>query len=521
MEALGVLEVSRVDVVQGDIVKFKGNLKNNYFSYSSGKYDLKGNIMSVVYGDEFIGKTDLDGAVFNGEFNGTAWRSGTSDPIYKYLKIRHLKDLVLPATILSEGCYETMFTNQLELESLPKQLPATTLVKNCYTHMFSCQNGTMSEVTSYITIPQGFLPATVMADSGDSYYGYGCYEKMFAKRKLNISNGFMSATTLTPYCMLGMFSGSSINSVPNVLMPATTMADYCCSHMFNGCSFSLSVVNNGLPSGFLQASVLAPYCFEYMFAGSNIRSFSDLQHVTTLANGCCRYMFSGLEYPRLNEFRFPSSSVPLAPYCFEGMFNYCMPTNGGSLPILPATTLAEGCYKNMYYNLNNGWAYAPERRFGIPSGMLPATTLAPYCYEGMFGGAQGCGAIPENLLPATTLAEGCYKSMFIQFGEHNSDDISTSPILRAQVLQPYCYYDMFYSCRVTYVKCLAEDISASHCLGKLHSNTCPSGYWNFSISGNRTFYKSPYMNDWCQDWYERECSCYNLPDNFTIQDYQG
>lgn len=71
-----------------------------------------------------------------------------------------------------------------------------------------------------------------------------------------------------------------------------------------------------------------------------------------------------------------------------------------SAPELPATTLAEGCYRNMFNgctNLNK----APE---------LPAEELAKECYSYMFYGCTSIKTAP--VLPATRLAESCYKKMF-------------------------------------------------------------------------------------------------------------
>ena len=46
----------------------------------------------------------------------------------------------------------------------------------------------------------------------------------------------------------------------------------------------------------------------------------------------------------------------------------------------------------------------------VSSGFLPATTLADYCYYEMFYGCTGLTTAPA--LPATTLTYGCYSEMF-------------------------------------------------------------------------------------------------------------
>ena len=87
----------------------------------------------------------------------------------------------------------------------------------------------------------------------------------------------------------------------------------------------------------------------------------------------------------------------MASYCYYAMFNGLSLTTA---PELPATTLADHCYDNMFY-----WCSllttAPE---------LPATTLARNCYDSMFRGCTSLKTAPA--LPATTLAEACYRNMF-------------------------------------------------------------------------------------------------------------
>ena len=99
--------------------------------------------------------------------------------------------LSLPATTLTDECYDSMFSGCSSLTAAP-ELPATTLANYCYSDMF---NG----CTSLTTAPA--LPATTLASS--------CYSNMF--------NGCTSLTTAPE-------------------LPATTLKVSCYSHMFRGCS---------------------------------------------------------------------------------------------------------------------------------------------------------------------------------------------------------------------------------------------------------------------------------------------
>lgn len=123
-----------IDVVAGNEVRFKGT--NSSYS-KSGSYVTAcrfagtatccvcGNIMSLIYGDNFIGKNTLPSAnTFCGLF--FSYSKMTSDEEHK---------LVLPATTLTNDCYHHMFYGCSNLTIAP-ELPAPTLKSLCYTEMF-------------------------------------------------------------------------------------------------------------------------------------------------------------------------------------------------------------------------------------------------------------------------------------------------------------------------------------------------------------------------------------------------
>lgn len=95
----------------------------------SKKCNLKGNIMSLLYSDDFIDKTDLIGkndAFYNLFYNCT--------------NIVDASELVLPATTLANYCYGNMFKNCTSLTTAP-ELPARFLKYDCYYMMFyGCKN---------------------------------------------------------------------------------------------------------------------------------------------------------------------------------------------------------------------------------------------------------------------------------------------------------------------------------------------------------------------------------------------
>jgi hypothetical protein len=83
--------------------------------------------------------------------------------------------------------------------------------------------------------------------------------------------------------------------------------------------------------------------------------------------------------------------------------------------------------------------------------VLPATTLAEYCYYQMFTNCTGLTTVPSDL-PATTLVKYCYYQMF-----SSCTALTTAPVLPATTLVDHCYYQMFDSCsKLATVTSLAE-----------------------------------------------------------------
>ena len=161
-------------------------------------------------------------------------------------------------------------------------------------------------------------------------------------------------------------------------------------------------------------------------------------------------------------------ATTLTDYCYSNMFEGC--TNLTTAPQLPATTLANHCYDSMFWNCSNLTT--------VP--YLPVTTLASYCYANMFQGCTSLTTTPE--LPATTLADYCYNDMF-----GGCTSLTTAPELPATTLAGGCYEYMFYGCtNLSSITCLATDISATDC----------TTYWVLSVGSSGTFVKNAAMNDW-------------------------
>jgi len=120
---------SYINVVTDDTVQFRGNHPEGYGGRSNSFYltncgfNLSGNIMSMLYYDDFANEKSLvEPSAFEYFF---ATCSGLTSAA----------NLILPATTLSERCYYNMFGGCQSLTTAP-ELPAPTLVSRCYSNMF-------------------------------------------------------------------------------------------------------------------------------------------------------------------------------------------------------------------------------------------------------------------------------------------------------------------------------------------------------------------------------------------------
>ena len=488
---------------------------------TSGDFEVEGNIMSLLYSDNFTGQTSLGNTyyTFYQLFYGSAG-------------ITSAENLVLPATTLTNSCYNAMFQNCTSL-TIPPALPATTLTNYCYQDMFngctsltttpvlsattltdSCYNYMFQYCTSLTTAPE--LPATTLANN--CYYqmflgctnlttapelpattlAINCYRSMFQDCTHLTTAPELPATTLANNCYNGMFKGcTSITTAP--VLSATTLANNCYNSMFNGCT-SLTTAPE------LPASTLVDGCYDSMFSSCASLTAAPELPATTLAQQCYYGMFYGCTSlttaPEL-----PATTLKYN--CYYMMFYNC--TSLTTAPQLPATTLASNCYNYMFYGCTS-LTTAPQ---------LPATTLANKCYSSMFSRCTSLTTAPQ--LPATTLTDSCYREMFMNctslttapelpattltfycYGSmfQGCASLTTAPELPATTLANNCYYGMFrFSSKVSSITCLATDISASNCVYN----------WTDGVKSTGTFTKAASMTSWTT-------GSSGIPSNWTVVD---
>lgn len=270
----------------------------------SKKCNLKGNCMSMLFGDNAANNYSLSGK------NYAFYKL-----FYKCTNIVNVDSNFLPAITLATSCYESMFSGCSSLKTVPN-LPATTLANYCYSGIFA-------GCTSLVNAPK--LPATTLADY--------CYQSMFSNCPKLVNAPELPATTLATGCYRYMFNMCSFKTAPK--LPATTLANSCYEHMFTSCSLRTA------PE--LPATTLANYCYDHMFMNNSWLKTAPKLPATTLVTGCYEYMFYGCG--RLTTApKLPATT--LATVCYRCMFYGCDILT--TAPELPAATLANYCYESMF-----------------------------------------------------------------------------------------------------------------------------------------------------------------------------
>lgn len=120
----------QLSINQGDAVRFRGTNYTNtdLFFNSPMRFKTYGNVESLEYGDDFIGKTVI----------------GAQQKFQKLFRsctgLTDASNLILPATTLQAKCYMSMFQGCTNLTTAP-ELPASYPMGFAYNSMFSgCTN---------------------------------------------------------------------------------------------------------------------------------------------------------------------------------------------------------------------------------------------------------------------------------------------------------------------------------------------------------------------------------------------
>ena len=197
-----------VYINKGQFLCFRGNLIPSIYGIGTfstyQKFNLKGNVMSMIFGDYGKENSSLAGYDYAFRF---LFSSCT--------KLQSVSPDFLHATTLSKGCYFAMFYNCESLKDAPN-LPATTLAEECYEYMF-----------------------------------YGCIKL--------VSQITLPAEHLKPYCYYGMFYNCRLLDYIKALFVDVPSSDYTEDWVYNVSPSGTFVKNpnatwdvigdNGVPEG--------------------------------------------------------------------------------------------------------------------------------------------------------------------------------------------------------------------------------------------------------------------------------
>lgn len=397
---------------------------------STGTYKVSGNIMSLLYGDNFL--TNKEFAEGSSHNFALLFYKASADS-----KLVSAKNMVFPAKKCPNYAYFRIFQMNSGLEYSPTILASEVYSHGCCNLFYKC--------SSLKTFPKR-LASNLYGDSNYKYAFFGC-NSMTKTPEMPASTVPTSGYAYAFSSCIGLTEASDL--------PATTLSNYSYSCMFYGCT-SLTKAPE------MAATTLARSCCNAMFSGCVSLTKSPDLPATTLADNCYYNMFSGCTSLVDVPDSLPALVVPLGAY--YQMFEDC--TSLTRTPNLSGQTIGNYGYAIMFAGCSSLVDVTP----------LNAENLSYACYAYMF---DGCTSLTEApALPSTTLGEWCYGHMF-----EGCTSLVNAPVLPAKRLISACYRTMFGNCtNLRYVKCLAEDLGQSESSNPLLS-------WMSGVPSGGTFYK--------------------------------
>ena len=302
----------------------------------SADFCLYGNVMSLESSSDYQNcATILADNEFDSLFIGN-----------ERLKNHATLNIVLPATELTESCYEAMFEHCKLLERAPK-LPATKLKDKCYKMMFQ-------DCKSLVQAPE--LPAMELAKE--------CYRDMFYGCEKLEKAPALPAVKLKERCYDAMFSGcKSLVNAP--ALPATELAGFCYYSMFDNCV-------KMTPAPALPATTLADSCYLDMFIRCKALTQAPVLPATTLADSCYMQMFCQCSNLKIAPVL---KAKTLVVSCYEQMFSEC--ANLTNVTCLATNISANRCLKSWMEGVPSGGTFVKDKGMtgwptdsvsGIPNG---------------------------------------------------------------------------------------------------------------------------------------------------------
>lgn len=461
-----------VTVNKGNIVYLKGvndsfsKTVDNFSTFGvTGDSVVSGNIMSLLYGSDFEGKTDLS----NKNYCFYKLFMNNSD-------ITSSSGLLLPATTLadSQSVYSYMFWNCDSMTDAP-ELPATTLSRYAYHHMF---DGCI-EITEAPELPTVEL-----------VYDY-VYSYMFANCSSLVKAPYLPAVSLTNRCYQYMFQNcSNLNYVKAELLntPSTTYTNNWLSGVANVGTF---VAN---PDATWTGSITR--------GGSTIPVNWGIEKddpVPVEFNGTTFYF---IEPNKLSMSHYGTNQTTTKPeirYSLNGRVWEVLPDDGVYIDANTTVYVKGNNQTGISHSTSNYSTFTTmggSRRFTMDGNVMSLlygddfedkTDLSDkdYCFYRLFYNNLDILTTPRNF-PATTLGKYVYNEMF-----YGCDSLRTGPILpNITTFGTGCLQAMFYRCSdLTRVGLMTTN-------NPFTSLVYNAGNWLYGVSTQNGTFVTPTGNTW-------------------------
>lgn len=486
---------------------------------------MGGNIMSLIYADFEDKLTIPYKNMFNSLFLG-------------FKQLVSIKDLKLPATTLSEGCYRYMFDGCFTLTTVPYDLlPATTLKSYCYDSMF------------YLCIKlknTPNLPATTLATHCYSYMFYKCESLRYAQRVIQ-------ANYIEWYACQYMFQYCTKLLKSPIIKPESGFGQYACQGMFYGCT---SLVDAG-EIGIKDYRNAGKYMFNEMFQNCKSLVVAPTVHFRPYSDGTmseAESMFQDCtSLVDASGIKFYSSKIDSNNYNFaKSMFENCksltktpdMKTTAGAYMFKNCTSLVNvtnsdttlyvkdsmfmGCSKlktvgnNENFSIYLSGGYAPFCFDSCTSlttfpKIKSQSSYEDLCCSYMFANCTSLSKFPNtNDLVNFKLSNSCFNNMF-----NGCTSITTLPksfLSNVNALKESCYKEMFYGCTSLKVapELSAETINVNNAYKGMFTNctsltTAKLSLNEFGSSANHV----------CQDMFNGCSKLSNVSVGFTSFSYMN
>ena len=362
-----------VDLAVGDNVRFQNAAPvpmacEGAFS-ATADFTAAGNVMSLVAGEDYRTETSVPDEGLKGLFAGNT-------------HLISVTALEMPATTLGSACYAQMFRNCTGLTKAPA-LPATILGPESYKQMFEgCTNLSMVLCDAVDISASNCTQDWLKGVKGTGLLAGNHYETAWTAGS---DSGIPTGWTASNY-----FFVKAINTGASVQLARN------CSISYNGLDWVAYASNAKV-----TLEVGKPVYFKSGSAASPVGDWHSASGSRTLTIAGAYVELGGSLASLVAGDDFVTEGAGLRDYTFS-YFSY---KNGFLRETahleFPMLTCEESCYLSFFDACTN-LLHGPE--------ILPATTLAPTCYRNLF---YGCSSLERGpVLPAQTIVATCYQSMF-------------------------------------------------------------------------------------------------------------